>query len=131
MQCYQKVISFYCPTIAVAHFPCFLAVSLTWFCFSPHLDLKDQEFLEEWDKRKLLASEKDGEKSRFMVPQVLIDGVSIGDGSALQDLEEDGDLGKYWRNKFAHFFIDYFFHNQCVHNYGICFEAPEYRYQKI
>lgn len=70
-------------------FPCKKTCNV---CFSS--DLKDEEFLKEWTNQGLLSKVDGDDKSRFSIPQVLIDGVSIGDGIDLQDLEEDSDLGK-------------------------------------
>lgn len=54
-------------------------------------NLKDQILLQDWTARQLLAYDG-GENSKFTIPQVLIDGVAIGNEIALQDMEEDGDL---------------------------------------
>lgn len=44
-----------------------------------------------------------------MIPQVLIDGVAVGNEVALQDLEEDGDLGNVCTAFLKVYFL-YFFH---------------------
>lgn len=71
--------------------------TLQFLSFSLFPELKDQQLIDEWYSRGILAKlEGDLEEgSRFTMPQVLIDGVSIGDMTALQDLEEDGDLGRH------------------------------------
>eukprot|EP00922_Rhytidocystis_sp_ex-Travisia-forbesii_P014797 GHVS01022138.1.p2 GENE.GHVS01022138.1~~GHVS01022138.1.p2 ORF type:complete len:253 (+),score=46.90 GHVS01022138.1:88-846(+) len=62
-------------------------------------DLKDSELIDDWRSKKLLMASDSERKSgagetsgSVVIPQVLVDGVVIGSETALQDLEEDGDL---------------------------------------
>lgn len=75
--------------------PFSFCLCLIFFC---SLDLIDQALLKEWSGQGLLA-QPENQKERLVIPQVLIDGVFVGDGSALQDMEEDGDLGKEIKTK--------------------------------
>lgn len=54
--------------------------------------LQDVELLDEWVAHGLLAKDSTAVHARFYVPQIVIDGVTIGRETDLQDLEEDGDL---------------------------------------
>lgn len=51
-------------------------------------DRLDNALIQSWGEAQILQN--DG--NTILIPQVLIDGVSIGGWSDLQDLEEDGDL---------------------------------------
>jgi len=51
--------------------------------------LCDQELYESWKREGILLM---SDESVYQIPQILIDGVPIGDETMLQDLEEDGDL---------------------------------------
>uniref|UniRef100_A0A3B0MTJ7 Uncharacterized protein n=1 Tax=Theileria annulata TaxID=5874 RepID=A0A3B0MTJ7_THEAN len=54
---------------------------------------KDYELYESWKSEGILRLFKDDSGNDSVVlPQVIIDGVSIGDQKFLQDLEDDGDL---------------------------------------
>ncbi|CAG9479645.1 conserved Plasmodium protein, unknown function [Plasmodium vivax] len=51
-------------------------------------NLKDEELFNKWKEDELLKSNENG----VLLPQVLIDGVSIGNDIALQNLEDEGNL---------------------------------------
>ncbi|GAW79617.1 hypothetical protein PGO_050270 [Plasmodium gonderi] len=51
-------------------------------------NLKDQELFNRWKEDELLQSNDSG----IVLPQILIDGVSIGNDIALQNLEDEGNL---------------------------------------
>ncbi|EKX72847.1 conserved hypothetical protein [Theileria equi strain WA] len=53
-------------------------------------DFKDIELLDSWKAQSILKFSKNGEVVHL--PQVIIDGIPIGDEKVLQDLEDDGDL---------------------------------------
>ncbi|KJP89512.1 hypothetical protein AK88_00723 [Plasmodium fragile] len=51
-------------------------------------NLKDEELFNQWKEDELLQSNENG----VVLPQVLIDGVSVGNDIALQNLEDEGNL---------------------------------------
>ncbi|PHJ23807.1 hypothetical protein CSUI_002338 [Cystoisospora suis] len=57
-------------------------------------NLKDVELFKEWKANGMLkAVETDENRDpEVIIPQLLVDGVVVGDETTLQDLEEDGDL---------------------------------------
>ncbi|KAF8819951.1 hypothetical protein IE077_004579 [Cardiosporidium cionae] len=57
-------------------------------------NLRDNELFQTWKYEQILqlSSNSLTSSSEVMIPQILIDGVSIGGETELQDLEEDGDL---------------------------------------
>ncbi|CBZ50902.1 conserved hypothetical protein [Neospora caninum Liverpool] len=58
-------------------------------------DLKDIELFKEWKANRILKVTEETEfnpEPEIIIPQVLVDGVFVGDETVLQDFEEDGDL---------------------------------------
>ncbi|PFH36686.1 hypothetical protein BESB_048780 [Besnoitia besnoiti] len=58
-------------------------------------NLKDVELFKEWKANRILKATPETEDSadpEIIIPQVLVDGVFVGDEVVLQDFEEDGDL---------------------------------------
>ncbi|KAF8820495.1 hypothetical protein IE077_004474 [Cardiosporidium cionae] len=62
--------------------------------FSKAKNLRDNELFQTWKSEQILqfTSTSSSSSPEVMIPQILIDGVSIGGETELQDLEEDGDL---------------------------------------
>ncbi|GIX65053.1 theoredoxin domain containing protein,putative [Babesia caballi] len=60
--------------------------------FTRARELKDRVLFDQWSSEGLLKTEEKGDRSSVTLPQLLIDGVSIGCTRAAQDLEDDGDL---------------------------------------
>ncbi|GFE55526.1 theoredoxin domain containing protein [Babesia ovis] len=54
--------------------------------------LKDHFLYEKWCSEGILKTEKIGDRSSVILPQLLVDGVSVGSAREIQDLEDDGDL---------------------------------------
>lgn len=58
-------------------------------------NLKDIELFKEWKANRILKVTEETEfnpEPEIIIPQVLVDGVFVGDETVLQDFEEDGDL---------------------------------------
>ncbi|GBE59869.1 Theoredoxin domain containing protein [Babesia ovata] len=60
--------------------------------FTTATTLKDHELFEKWNATGILKTETIGQRSAVVIPQLIIDGVSVGNTTAMQDLEDDGDL---------------------------------------
>ncbi|KEP62124.1 UNVERIFIED_CONTAM: hypothetical protein HHA_265510 [Hammondia hammondi] len=58
-------------------------------------NLKDVELFKDWKANRILKATEETEFSsepEVIIPQVLVDGVFVGDETVVQDFEEDGDL---------------------------------------
>ncbi|KAK1936460.1 hypothetical protein X943_003605 [Babesia divergens] len=60
--------------------------------FSTARDLKDRTLYDQWSAEGVLKCEYNNNRKTVIHPQLIIDGVSVGDARAIQDLEDDGDL---------------------------------------
>ncbi|CDR96006.1 THEOREDOXIN domain containing protein,putative [Babesia bigemina] len=60
--------------------------------FTTATSLKDHILFEKWNAEGILKTETIGQRTAVVIPQLIIDGVSIGNTTAMQDLEDDGDL---------------------------------------
>nr|BAN65963.1 hypothetical protein [Babesia bovis] len=54
--------------------------------------LKDHLLFEQWNSEGLLKKETVNGRESIVLPQLIIDGISIGSTKDIQDLEDDGDL---------------------------------------
>ncbi|ORM41339.1 uncharacterized protein BXIN_0785 [Babesia sp. Xinjiang] len=54
--------------------------------------LKDHLLYEQWSTEGVLTSEDVGDRKSVTLPQLIVDGVSVGSTKEIQDLEDDGDL---------------------------------------
>jgi len=56
-------------------------------------DLCDQQLVDAWKEQNILMKDAAStDPSAIQIPQVVVDGIAIGDNTMLQDMEEDGDL---------------------------------------
>ncbi|KAK1442309.1 hypothetical protein BgAZ_403390 [Babesia gibsoni] len=55
-------------------------------------ELKDRILFDQWSAEGVLKCEYINDRKSVVLPQLLIDGVSVGETKAMQDLEDDGDL---------------------------------------
>lgn len=64
--------------------------------------MKDSELIKEWKKEGVFklypnsTNESNAVPYAVILPQLIVDGIGIGDYEMVQDFEDDGDLGNIY-----------------------------------